>query len=37
MAAKSVLEHGYFVLSAWCTQAKRWIDLEPRFSLAGRC
>jgi len=31
MAAKNELEGGYFVLSAWCTQAKRWIDLESRF------
>lgn len=31
MAAKNELERGYFVLSAWCTQTKRWIDLEPRF------
>jgi len=35
MAAKNELGNGYFVLSAWCTQAKRWIDLEPRFSSPG--
>ena len=35
MAPKNELEHGYFVLSAWCTQAKRWIDLEPRFPSPG--
>jgi hypothetical protein len=35
MLAKIELENGYFVLSAWCAQAKRWIDLEPRFSTPG--
>ncbi len=35
MAAKNQMENGYFVLSAWCTHGKRWIDLEPRFCSPG--
>jgi hypothetical protein len=35
MAANNGWKPGYFVLSAWCTQTKCWIDLEPHFESPG--
>jgi hypothetical protein len=35
MTAKNEPEPGYFLLSAWCTHAKRWLDMKPRFISPG--
>ena len=35
MAANDDWEPGYFLLSAWCTHTKRWLDMKPRFVSPG--
>ena len=35
MDANNESEPGYFLLSAWCTHTKRWLDMKPRFVSPG--